>query len=549
MEHSADNLSYLTPAERAEYDKLLSNRYFAFQQIYLHDPAGFVRDAFTWQDPERPKPYQLRALSNIPAFGRENVRSLHGAGKTTIAAWTVLWYALTRDGWTDWKVPTTAGSWAQLERYLWPEIHKWARRLRWELIGRPPFSPAELLYQKLKLQTGEAFAVASDQPELMEGAHASRMLYVLDEAKAIPVRTWDAVEGAFAQEGVEGKEAYALAISTPGPPVGRFYDIQRRRPGFEDWHATHITLTEAIACGQVSASWADARRRAWGDSSAVYKQRVLGEFAADDAEGMIPLAWVEAAIERWRAWRAKRDALDEAQRAKAAKASYVGVDVARGGDDKNVLAPLIEEDDLTVVSEIRRVELRQDTMQTTGQVVGIMIETGATPVVDVLNMGAGVVDRIREQARDEKSKIFERRVLAFNASNRTGARDSTGEFGFANLRSASWWTLRERLDPASKAKPVALPDDDNLIGEVTSIRYRVLSGAVIQVESKDVLRTPKRLGRSPDTGDAVMQVIAARLVDPNDVFMMDEPQATPSKWAIGAGVDSAPHLSPASWDE
>lgn len=552
MIDGVDPLAYLTTDERAELDRLMRMPYLAFQTRYRGNPQGFVADAFTWAAHEHPQTYQLDVLGNVATYGRECVRSLHGTGKTTTAAWAVLWFALTRDGWTDWKAPTTAGSWAQLERYLWPEIHKWARRLRWDVIGRPAFTSAELLYQKLKLATGEAFAVASDQPALMEGAHASQMFYLLDEAKAIQVSTWDAVEGAFTQEGLAAashKEAYALAISTPGAPVGRFYDIQRRKPGYEDWHARHITLQEAIACGQVSASWAESRRRAWGETSAVYRQRVAGEFAADDTEGIIPLAWVEAAIERWRQWRAKRDAVQEDQQVTLRKAQYVGVDVARGGEDANVFALLIEEDDLTVISEIRRQTQKQDTMATTGQIVGMMIETGATPVIDVLNMGAGVVDRTREQTTDESSPIYERAVLAFNASQKSYARDSTGEFGFTNLRSAGWWTLRERLDPASRANPLALPDDDMLIGDITAIRARTLSGAVIQAESKDVLRTAKRLGRSPDTGDAVMQVVAARLVDPHDSFAIGDNIPHDSLWNFGGtGSARAPHLSPDSWD-
>lgn len=549
---NADPLAYLTADERAELDRLLKNRYLTFQKRYQYAPADFVRDAFVWQAGEHANGYQLDILGNLSSHGRENVRSLHGTGKTTTAAWAVLWFALTRDGWTDWKAPTTAGSWAQLERYLWPEIHKWARRLRWDVIGRMPFTAFELLYQKLKLSTGEAFAVASDQPELMEGAHASQMFYLLDEAKAILNPTWDAVEGAFTQEGLTSahKAAYALAISTPGPPVGRFYDIQRRKPGYEDWHTTHITLEQAIACGQVSPTWAASREKAWGATSAVYKQRVRGEFAADDAEGIIPLAWVEAAIERWRVWKAQRDAMSDEQRAAAKKPAYLGADIARGGEDKNVYAPMIEEDRLTVISEIIRKDQKQDTMETTGQVVGLMTIWRCVPVIDVLNMGAGVVDRTREQTRDPDSPIKEMQVLAFNASVKSYARDSTGEFGFANLRSAGWWTLRERLDPASKANPLALPDDDMLIGDITAIRARTLSGAVLAVESKDNLKTPKRLGRSPDTGDAVMQVVAVHLVDPHDHFALGDVIAHDSLWNFGSGggAAGAGHLSPPDWE-
>ena len=78
----------------------------------------------------------------------------------------------------------------------------------------------------------------------------------------------------------------------------------------------------------------------------------------------------------------------------------------------------------------------------------------------------------------------------------------TREFGFPNCRSASWWQMREMLDPSS-GSDVALPDDEMLLGDLSAPQWKVLSGGKIQVESKDDIRV--RLGRSTDDGDAVIQ--------------------------------------------
>ena len=54
----------------------------------------------------------------------------YGLGKSTISAFTILWFALTRDAnGVDWKAVYTAGAWRQLINYLSPEIHKWAGRI------------------------------------------------------------------------------------------------------------------------------------------------------------------------------------------------------------------------------------------------------------------------------------------------------------------------------------------------------------------------------------------------------------------------------------
>jgi hypothetical protein len=443
---------------------------------YRADPALFVAEGIAWGPDEGPADYQLEILRELAQRRRVAVRGPHGLGKSGVAAWAILWFALTRDGLPggDWKAVTTASAWRQLDHYLWPELHKWARRLRWDKLGRGPFDQrTELLQLMLNLQHGEAFCVASDKPDLIEGAHADRLLYVFDEAKAIPPETWDAAEGALASG-----DCMALAISTPGEPQGRFYDIHNRRPGYEDWWVRHISLAECIEAGRVKPDWAEQRRLQWGEKSAVYQNRVLGEFAASEADGIIPLAWVVAANERW-------EALSESE--DWGPLTCVGVDVARGGEDRTVLA--MRHGD--AIRELRKFP-RQDTMQTTGETVSAIAGTEAYAIVDAIGIGAGVVDRMREQGAN---------VQSFNAGEHTDWQDVSQTLQFANLRSAAWWSLRELLDPAQEHS-IALPPDDMLTGDLTAPRWRMSSGGKILLEAKDDLR--KRLGRSTDDGDAVV---------------------------------------------
>ena len=440
---------------------------------YRDSPSLFAQECIAWAPGEGPTDYQIELLEQLPRRRRVAVRGPHGLGKTALACWLILWFALTRDG-EDWKIPCTASAWRQLTHFLFPELRKWARRLRWEKLHRPAFEEGrELLQLNLKLSTGEAFAVASDTPALMEGAHADHLLYIFDEAKAIPSQTFDAAEGAFSTG-----ECYALAISTPGEPQGRFYEIHARKPGFDDWWTRWVTLPECTAAGLVRAEWAAQRKAQWGEESAVYQNRVLGEFASSSEDGVIPLAWVEAANARWHALQESDD---------WEPFSSVGVDVARGGGDMTVLALRYGQ----AIRELRRLG-GSDTMATSGAVAGVLEAHGGEAMVDVIGIGAGVVDRLREQKKA---------VTPFNASERTDAKDRSGELGFANKRSAAWWAMRELLDPAADSV-IALPPDDLLTGDLTAPHWRVMSGGHIQVEGKDEIR--KRLGRSTDDGDAVV---------------------------------------------
>jgi len=447
---------------------------------YYDDPAGFVRDCFKWPEGKGPTAYQLRNLDALIKHGRIAIRGPHGLGKTATNAWLILWFALTRDAaGDDWKVPTTASAWRQLTKFLWPEVHKWARKLDWTKLDRDPFDERyELQTLNLKLKTGEAFAVASNDPATIEGAHADQVLYIYDEAKTIPAETYDASEGAFSGAGPEtDNAAYAIASSTPGPPAGRFFEIHQRKAGLEDWKALRVTLTDTVKAGRVSRTWAKQRGKQWGKTSAVYLNRVEGEFASSDEDSVIPLAWIEAAVERWHELEGGFGSLDA-----------IGVDVARSGPDKTVFARRHG----NAISRLER-KSKQGTMETAGQVVAAIRGTDAEPIVDVIGIGAGVVDRVRE---------LDLPVVAFNAAAKTERQDSSGELGFVNARAAAWWYLRELLDPDSDHR-VALPDDDQLTGDLTAPRWKVMSGGRIQIESKDEIK--KRIGRSTDDGDAVVQ--------------------------------------------
>src|SRR5581483_6805153 len=196
-----------------------------------------------------------------------------------------------------------------------------------------------------------------------------------------------------------------------------------------------------------------------------------------------------AAVARWHAW-------DEAGRPETPRPRTVGVDVARSGTDRTVLALRTG----PVVTELRR-SVREDTMKTTGRVKGVIdADDGQrTPVVDVIGLGAGVVDRLREQGY---------KVLAFNAAGKSRGRDSTGEFGFINKRSEAWWSLREALDPSADPD-ICLPDDEMLLGDLSAPQWTVTSAGKIQVEDK--AQIVRRLGRSTDDGDAVVQAFVPHL--------------------------------------
>lgn len=470
-----------------------------FKRTYRNNYVAFAHDCINWPAGESLTKYQEEILGELPLRRRVAVRGPHGLGKTCIAAIALLAFAVTHDG-DDWKTPTTASAWRQLSEFFWPEVHKWARRIKWDKVGRQQFSQYELQTMLLKLSTGRAFAMASSEDELTEGAHATHLLYIFDEAKAIPPGRWDAAEGAL----MTG-DTYALAISTPGEPQGRFYDIHTNRAKHGNWWCRHVTIDEVIAAGRLTRKDVDQLAQQWGENSAVFKNRVLGEFCESSQDAVIPLSWIEAANKRWHdrielldhhwnwiegakqgkwpRWRWRDGRLAEPLDA-------IGGDIARSDlGDKTVLARRQN----TTITQLDRYAIA-DTMPIVGY-VGNLLERwqSAYAMMDVIGIGAGPYDRLRER--------FGSRALPFNASEATDLTDRSKEIQFANKRAASYWNLRELLDPAYDAD-VALPPCDLLTGDLVSVRRgRMTSSGKMLIESKDDVR--KRLGRSTDDGDSV----------------------------------------------
>lgn len=418
-------------------------------------------------------PYQERILRALVRHKRVAARSPHGAGKTTIAAWFTLWAMSVYD---DVKIPTLAPTDRQAG-FVWSEIRKWSRNLDGKDF--------RVLQRRLDGISKEAFSVSSDDASNIEGVHSRCVGYVFDEAKSLNAPFWEAAEGAFSNaDNDSGFEGYWLAISTPGNPAGTFYDIHSRKAGLTDWHTEHVTIEEAVQCGAISRQWVNQRREAWGETSAVYRNRVLAEFDESGEDNVIPLAWIEAAQERYYTL-LKSQAADVSE-------SW-GIDPARYGEDKTAIAHRRGR----VITKVTYTS-KQDTMQTSGKVAS-MVASKTTPLaVDVIGIGAGVVDRLHELGFNVTAvNVGEAATDRYNKP----LKDITGLLEFANLRSWLWFYLRDSLNPDNPACIALPPGDLTLVGDLCTPQYTYLSNGRIIVESKE--ETRKRLKRSTDGADSV----------------------------------------------
>ena len=210
-------------------------------------------------------------------------------------------------------------------------------------------------------------------------------------------------------------------------------------------------------------------------------QMLYGDFGAthtDDVWQCIPTAWVLAAQARWETT-AKPDL--------ALKA--LGVDVARGGIDNTVIAPIYGTwfDTLIVHPGVAT----PDGPTVARYVTDVLGDSSAPVYIDVIGVGTSAYDAL---------SAVHASTIPVNNSSRSDAKDKSGRYGFANLRAESYWKLREALDPSS-GEAIALPPSRELRVDLCAPRYKV-TGGKYQLESKEDIK--KRTGRSPDYGDAVV---------------------------------------------
>ena len=440
---------------------MVSNPLEEFVLEYRDDPVKFVREVLG----ATPLPYQAEFLQAIADGERKmSVRSGHGTGKSTSASWAMLWYVLLR---FPNKVVVTAPTSGQLFDALFAELKRWINELPPQL---KPMLTVKSDRVELAAAPSEAFISArtsrAETPEALAGVHSENVLLVVDEASGVPEKVFEAAAGSMS-----GHAATTILLSNPTRSSGTFFESQTRLSG-SYWTRRWSCVDSPL----VSDEFVDEMRLRYGEESNAFRIRVLGEFPLADDDTIIPFHLVEAATQR-------DIELDEDAQA------VWGLDVARFGSDKTVLAKRQG----NVITEVNGWQ-GLDLMQTVGRVKA---EYDGLPshlrpreiMVDVIGMGGGVVDRLRE---------LNVPVRGINVAESPSMGDT-----YTNLRAELWFRMRGWLEQ----RGAKLPKNEQLIAELTSIRYSFASSGKMKAEGKDDMR--KRGLSSPDYADAVCLTLAS----------------------------------------
>lgn len=439
---------------------------------WKNDPVLFVREALGAEPDYNPKTEEysehrwqtemLMALAEGET--RISIKSGHGVGKSTTLSWCILWYITTR---YPCKIGCTAPSGHQLYDILWAEMRLWRNRMPRALKDQ-----IIIKANMIELVGGgtETFAAArtarKENPEALQGLHSENMMIIVDEASGVDEAIFEAAGGARSTKG-----AIWIMTGNPTRTSGYFYNSFKKMRNF-----LNITVS-CIGNAFVEPGYVDEVIEEHGEDSNVYRVRVLGEFPTSDDDTVIPLDLVEAAVER---------ILENEE----GSVPVWGVDCARFGDDDSVLVKRHG----AILKEKPKIWHKYNTMELVGAIKREWDTTLAQDrpdhiFVDVIGIGAGVVDRLFE---------LNLPVVGINVAELPGASKKDAN----RLRDELWFLAKDWFEK----RACSIIDFGRLIDELTSVKLKFTSSGKIRIESKDEMKA--RGHKSPDVADAFVLTFA-----------------------------------------
>lgn len=456
------------------------------REFYARDPGKWVYDNLGYE-----LKYKQEPIMRSVALGNDTaIRSGHKCGKSFVLAAQHLWWLDVKG--PDCRVLSTAPGERQLKHILWAEIGHLFNR--WKKRDQFVKTKGMHIYHRQREDEWYALGVYSSEAGKIEGFHTKepgKLLAVVDEGKSVEREFFEAVTSMHGQK--------VVASVPPLDGLGYFCDIFTKYRTI--WKTFHMSALESPL---IDKKWLLAREKDWIKGSPIWQAKIEGNIPKGDASDLvITIADVELAQERW----------GEVSPLLDYKVG-LGCDVARFGDDLTVKISLRDpgefsgfprrignmttihgHDLMETVGGLREMAYREAQLLNPDVRDEEVIRTVARKIpiyVDDTGLGGGVTDRLGE--------------LEYNVTGVNFGASAKSEL-YADMGSEMWFDLADDLPRMS------LPADEQfhetgarLAGDLCSRKYKYTSLCRKLEPKKDA---KKRLGRSPDHGDALALANAA----------------------------------------
>lgn len=485
---------------------------------YQSDPHGFCKDQFNEIYTDDIVAVMESVRDNIVTI----VRSANATGKSHAAPRIATWFYKSFPG---AKVFTTAAPPERnLETIIWGEMYGLASRHPKLFADDQITANMNIGRNKEEFITGVTIPVAGTAQTVEErfsGKHAPNMLFIVDEANAVPEAVFKGIESCMS-----GGNARLVLFFNPRGKYGPASKMETKGQGhvcqISAFNHPNVITGQNVIPGAVTRETTVRRINLWSRPLAPDEQKdiecyelpdflvgescvaangepyaplpagtrkvtepsffymVLGEYPPQAERQLISRAWVDAAISRWLTYVAVNGEKPPTV------TGIAGLDVAEFGKDWNILCyrfggfvPRITDrwngidPDATAIKAAERVKNRDRKIKVK---------------VDGTGLGSGVAPRMRRLGIVDSESI----KVASSPTYTT----ELGDFDI--LREQLWWSTARWLE---KDPGAMLPPDDELIEELCTPSYWVNLKGKIKITDKETMR--ELLGRSPDKADAL----------------------------------------------
>lgn len=432
---------------------------------WRHDPVAFVREVFC-VDPDEWQADFLHAYNGNP---RVAAKACKGPGKTTVLAWCC-WHFLVC--YPHPKIAATSITGDNLRDGLWTEMAKWMNKsaflkaaFEWKAERISSRDHPETWY--MSARKWSASADKNQQSNALAGLHADYIMFVIDEAGGVPDAVAAAAKAALANAGTEVNPNAIAKLLLCGNPTHLSGPLYRAcTTEASNWKVIEITgdPNDPKRSPRISKKWAEDMIKEYGAEHPWVLVNVFGKFPPASFNALVGPDEVEAAMRRQTTGYEKMPKI-------------LGVDVARQGDDRSVIAPR------QGLVYFKPKVLRLPRGDLVADVVSLAIEKWKPDAVFIDASGGygwAVIEPLQQRG-------YAPIPVEFGGKS--------GNPQFLNKRSEMAFNFAHAIKHGG-----CLPPDQELKEEACAITYFHNARDKLQIIEKDQIK--EELGRSPDLFDA-----------------------------------------------
>jgi phage terminase large subunit len=276
----------------------------------------------------------------------------------------------------------------------------------------------------------------------LAGLHSDFMMFLIDEAGAVPQAVAVTAEAALST-GIETKLVISGNPNSLDGPLYRAVTADRHL-----WFIVKVSgdPDDPKRSPRVDIEWARQQIAQWGRDNAWVKCNVLGEFPSASLNSLLGPEDVLAAMRR----QLEREAYEWSQK-------RIGVDVARFGDDRTVLAPR------QGLQWFKPVTMRHARGSSVSTDIAARVMQGKARWGSELEVfdgtggwSAGALDVLRASGQSPIDCQFHAPAI---------------DPRFSNRRAELWFGMAEAVKSGA-----ALPNEPELVGELTTPTYTFVNG-------------------------------------------------------------------------